>query len=334
MSLSHDITVTELCGAYWKFAKTHYIKHGELTDAIYGVKVALRQLREKYGHTRAVEFGPLAPKAIRQQMIELDLSRTYINETVAKIKRVFKWSVREELLPIETYQALTTLEGLRAGRSAAREPARVVPVEDSVVESTLPKLSGIVADMVRFQRLTSCRPGEVCIVRPCDIDRSGDVWAYRPDSHKTEHHGRDRVIFIGPQAQQVLRPYLLRPAKAFCFSPAESVKLRREEASRCRRTPLSCGNRAGTNRKRQPKHQPGEHYSVDSYRQAIHRACAKAGVEQWSPNQLRHTAGTDIRQKYGLEAAQVILGHAAADVTQVYAERDMAKAAAVMLEIG
>ena len=142
------------------------------------------------------------------------------------------------------------------------------------------------------------------------------------------------MIFIGPQAQQVLRLYLLRPAKAFCFSPAESVKLRRVEASRCRCTPISYGNRPGTNRKRQPKRQPGEHYSVDSYRQAIHRACDKAGVEQWSPNQLRHTAGTDIRQKYGLEAAQVILGHAAADVTQVYAERDMAKAAAVMQEIG
>ncbi len=125
-SSRHDITVTELSAAYWKFAQTHYVKNGKLTDAIYGVKVALRLLRETYGHTRAVEFGPLALKAIRQQMIELDLSRAYINETVAKIKRVFKWGVREELLPIETYQALTTLEGLRAGRSAAREPSPVV----------------------------------------------------------------------------------------------------------------------------------------------------------------------------------------------------------------
>jgi hypothetical protein len=36
----------------------------------------------------------------------------------------------------------------------------------------------------------------------------------------------------------------------------------------------------------------------------------------------------------GLEAAQVILGHAKADVIQVYAERDLDKAEAVMREVG
>ncbi len=42
----------------------------------------------------------------------------------------------------------------------------------------------------------------------------------------------------------------------------------------------------------------------------------------WAPNRLRHARATEIRRTYGLEAAQVILGHAKADVTQVYAERD------------
>ena len=54
----------------------------------------------------------------------------------------------------------------------------------------------------------------------------------------------------------------------------------------------------------------------------------------WSPNQLRHAAGTEVRRLFGLEAAQVILGHAKADVTQVYAERDQALAAEVMRKIG
>jgi site-specific recombinase XerD len=55
---------------------------------------------------------------------------------------------------------------------------------------------------------------------------------------------------------------------------------------------------------------------------------------RWSPLQLRHTAGTLIRSKYGLEASQTVLGHAKADTTQLYAERDLAKAHAVMAEIG
>jgi integrase len=57
-------------------------------------------------------------------------------------------------------------------------------------------------------------------------------------------------------------------------------------------------------------------------------------VDRWSPNQLRHTAATQIRREFGLEAAQVILGHSKADVTQVYAERDLAKGAEVARRIG
>ncbi len=54
------------------------------------------------------------------------------------------------------------------------------------------------------------RPGEVCALRPVDIDRSGDVWEYKPLGHKTEHHDRSRMIYIGPQAQAVLTPFLFR----------------------------------------------------------------------------------------------------------------------------
>ena len=54
----------------------------------------------------------------------------------------------------------------------------------------------------------------------------------------------------------------------------------------------------------------------------------------WSPNQLRHAAGTEVRRQFGLEAAQVVLGHSKADVTQVYAERDQALAAEIMQKIG
>lgn len=64
------------------------------------------------------------------------------------------------------------------------------------------------------------------------------------------------------------------------------------------------------------------------------RACVKAGVKPWAPNQLRHAHGTEVRKKYGLEAAQVALGHERADVTQVYAEKNLALAVKVAAEIG
>lgn len=60
----------------------------------------------------------------------------------------------------------------------------------------------------------------------------------------------------------------------------------------------------------------------------------EAGVPEWAPNQLRHNAATIIRSRYGLEAAQTVLGHRNAKVTEIYAERDAAKAREVSEGIG
>jgi integrase len=153
-----------------------------------------------------------------------------------------------------------------------------------------------VADLVRFQRLTGCRPTEACSVRPSDIERGGEVWIYRPLSHKTEHHGRERAIPIGPEAQRVLTPYLLRAADAYCFSPTDSERQRRAQRHAERTTPKKQGNKPGSNRVRSPKRRAGPRYTKDSYNQAITRACKLAEVPKWTPNQLRHARATEIRK--------------------------------------
>ena len=79
---------------------------------------------------------------------------------------------------------------------------------------------------------------------------------------------------------------------------------------------------------------PGACYTPGSYAHAVGKAAAKAGVPHWHPNQLRHLHATDVRKRFGLEAAQAALGHARADVTQLYAERDLTLAAKVAAEMG
>jgi site-specific recombinase XerD len=186
------------------------------------------------------------------------------------------------------------------------------------------------------------------------------VWHYRPSSHKTQHHGRDRVILLGPESQDVLLRYLARDAEAFCFRPCDSEAKRLAERHADRKTPLCCGNRPGTNRKRKARKAPGDCYTTDSYRRSIAYACDKAfphpnlgGVprrkltaeqlaelrkwqsdHRWAPNQLRHAAATEVRREFGLEAALVILGHSQANVTQVYAARDLARGVEVARAIG
>ncbi len=206
-------------------------------------------------------------------MVEDGLSRKTANQRIDRVKRMFKWGAASELIPAGIPQALSMVEGLKRGRSEARETAPVRPVEDTVVEATLPHLPEVVGDMVRLQRLTGMRPAELCMIRPLDLDRSADVWTYRPESHKTQHHGKERIVYIGPQAQGVLLRYLARDAAAYCFRPVDSEAKRLAARHAARRTPLSCGNKPGTNRKAKPKRKAGDGYGVNAYRRAIYRGC-------------------------------------------------------------
>lgn len=233
--------------------------------------------------------------------------------------------------------------------TAARETSPVRPITDEIVEKTLPFLSRVVADMVRLQRIAGMRPEEVCLIRPMDIDRTSDVWIYRPDSSKMEHINVDRRVFLGPRAQLILAQWLNRSPGDYCVSPREAERERRAIAHGSRTIPLSYGNRPGSNRQQTPKRAPGDRYTTDSYRRAICWACdlmsgmperlrvipqslssdekkrRQAEARQWrkqhcwAPNRLRHATGTQVREQFGLEAAQLILGYSRADVTQIYA---------------
>jgi integrase len=75
-------------------------------------------------------------------------------------------------------------------------------------------------------------------------------------------------------------------------------------------------------------------YTKGSYATAIERGCIRAGINVFRPNQIRHGFATKVRAEFGLEASQVLLGHARADVTQIYAERDLSKAVEVAKKIG
>jgi integrase len=347
---AHELTVVELIIDYVRHCRSYY---GTGPNSEWRrVKRVVRPVRKLYGRTLVEEFTVIQFKAVRSKLVAEGLSRSYVNASMKRVVRMFKWAAGEGQLSHSVPQSLALVPGLRRGKSAVRETEPVLPVDDRLVDATLLHLPEVVADMVRFQRLSGCRPAEVCSIRPCDVDRSAEVWEYRPGSHKTAHHGKQRVIFLGPQAQAILLRYLARDSKAPCFQPADSEVKRRAIRHQSRRTPESCGNNLGTNRKRKPTRTSGEQYTTCSYGRAITRACAKAFPvpgdivadataitdwkrdHHWSPNRLRHTAATSIRKRYGLEAAQVVLGHAQANVTQIYAERDFELAARVAREVG
>lgn len=292
-------SVAELIAAYWDFAEGYYEKGEGKSGELPALKVALSILRESYGEKSVTEIGPLAIRAIQAKMVAKKWVRTSINLHVGRIKRCFKWGVSHELVPVATHQALATVPGLRKGKTDVAESEPIKPVSPAVIEATLKHLKPKIADMVRFMRHTGCRPGEMFIMRPMDIDRSGRVWRYIPAKHKNSNRGKSRVVMIGPRAQAVLVKYLLKEPDRFCFE----------------RTGKRCYNR----------------YAFQS---RIRYACVRHNIERWHPNQLRHTAGTEIRAEFGVEAASTVLGHAKVNTTEIYAEKNLTQAEEIALKVG
>jgi integrase len=330
---------------------------GTPTSELANFKLSIRVLRELYGTTTAAAFSPLKLKAVRNKMIETDLCRGVINQRIGRIKSMFKWAVQEEIIPETVYRALECVRGIPYGRGEARETEPVGPVPESYVSAIKAHVLPTVSAMIEIQRLTGMRPGEVCAMRAIDIETSGTVWLYRPSQHKTAWRGRKRVIALGPKAQAIVREFLTTDTQSHLFSPRRAIgehyaALRAERKSKVQPSQAS---RA----KKQPEIEPGDCYTNESYARAIARGCVKADdaareeatkaalragddppnedvvfVPHWHPNQLRHLHATEVRRQFGLEAAQVTLGHSQAQVTEIYAERNLGLAVQVASKIG
>lgn len=328
-----DLTVAELAARYDGWARSYYVKAGKTTGQYERVKRSMALAVGLYGSTLAAGFGPVALCKVRDAMVARGWSRKHVNSCVGCVRRAWRWAASRQLVGADVFDALETLDGLREGKTSARETAPVGSVDDAVVEATLPYLRPETADMVRLQRLTAMRAGEVCSLRAEEIDRSGEVWLWRPLSHKTAHRGRGRVILFGPKAQEVLCRHLANGA-GYVFSPKKTMANLQAERRAARRSKRPPSQACARRRVQAPKVAPGECYVSNSYQKAIRDACAAAGVEQWTSHQLRKAAATAIRSALGLEAAQAALGHARADVTQLYAERDLALAIAAARKLG
>jgi integrase len=247
-NLSAGLTVNELILAYLGHANQHYRRpDGQPTRQLELVSLAMRPLKELFGRTPAEEFGPLALKAVRQRMIELGtLCRSTINEHTSKIKRMFAWGVENELIPSSIFHGLQAVKGLQVGRTEAKDHPPVRPVPESFISATLPYCPPHVQSMIRLQLVTGMRPGEVCIMRPIDIEMTPRTWIYRPGSdqgahgaHKTSYIGKDREVYIGPKGQEIIKPLLPLNTTAYIFSPAASERTRNAERRQNRRTPMT-----------------------------------------------------------------------------------------------
>lgn len=312
---SSGITIEELTSNYLADLEREYTDSKEPRQQ----RLAMREFLIMYGPLKASEMNQTALKTVREQWISRGLSSTTINMYHSYIVRMFRWGAENELVSPEIWNALKTVQKLRKHRSRAKPPTKVFPIEWESVVAISSHVSRQIWTMIELQWHTGMRPGEVVLMRACDIDRSGPVWFYKPQTHKTHYLGHRRTIGLGPKCQQILEPWLNRKPEAYLFSPIEAEAARRTIQRANRKTKVQPSQEA--RKVDSPRKAPGERYTEQSYAKGIAAACRKAGVSRWAPNRIRHSFATRVRKEFGLDAAQVALGHQHAKITEVYAEQ-------------
>ena len=120
-----DLTVNELILAFWRHAEDYYRRpDGSPAGELDNIRLALRPLKSLYGTTPARDFGPMALKAVRQSMVDAGLCRRTVNQRVARVARVFRFGVENELVPAAVHQALKAVPGLRRAARGRRRAGR------------------------------------------------------------------------------------------------------------------------------------------------------------------------------------------------------------------
>jgi len=232
-------------------------------------------------------FGKYQFLQFRNELIRRDYARSYCNKLISKVKAVFKWGATYDFCSSEVYQNLRLIELVKYGE--AREDIPRKDVEDKVILQTLEYLPPTVRDMVIFQRVTGMRPSEVCRMKVSDIHQidhnEKSYWVCELKEHKTARFGKQRVIPLNDRAMEIIMPYITeRTLESFVF------------VTECKH---SC-------------------WTVDHWDRVIAETIQENALPKWTLYQLRHTKGTELVIKEGVEVAAAVLGNSVVVMSKVY----------------
>lgn len=383
-----DITIAELCARYWLDYMRRFAPTGNEKDLVgwhLSASIGVRLLRNAYGDLVANEFGPLKLKTIQEQVItkkrfwrpilpegmrktpirknkirlpyiygpDKPFSKKYVGGITKHIKSVFRWGCERELVNGSVYHALTAVKNC-PDDPRLMAPRKVEPVSDEAIEATLPYLGCQSSRMVKIQRLTGMRAGELVQMRTIDIDMTPtsiesrqdcpncrkdepcsdhSCWVYVPQHHKTEKKGVVRRIKIGPRAQEILKPLLKTCLTDYIFTGRAALFRDEEVYFRFHHTGVLPKNYKPLSR-RKDKRRYREHISVSAFNQSIRYACMRANIPAWHTHQLRHAFATEVANLVGIEKARIALSHTSVEMTQRYAHMDDRSINPVISKIG
>ena len=331
-----DLTVAEVADAYLTYCEDYYTTSPK--SSMDRVRHAINNMTALYARLPIAQFSGIHLLALRETMLNKRcktdenkpaLGLFVINYRIRAIKAMIGWAVSRGLCPPNVKALCDPVENLKAGRCAARVPRKVEPVSEDAVTATKKHLNPTLCALIDLQLITGARPGELVALKRSDITVVDEtLWEVELTQHKTAYRAKRRVVMFGPKAINVLRPFMFRAKRDGYLFPAADSMTARIQAARKHRRPNQLKNTPKTKRRL------GDHYTVESYRRAIARACVEAEIDTWHPHMLRHAAATRLRKQADLEAVRVILGHGDRDTSATYAERDIEAARRIARKLG
>lgn len=288
------LTLHELVVAYMEHANSYYVKNGNPTSEIECIKLGTRPLLALYGNSPADDFGPLKLRSVRQLMID---EKNLCRRTINK-----------------TIGRIRSI--FRWGVSHEMVPASVLnsleavePLKRGRTEARDPVKRRPVADtsIARVKKLVPERTADLIDLQLLCGARPGELLMLT--SGMIDRTGD---IWFARLADHKTVHH--DQERVLVFGPRAQLILRKYIT-------------LDHSRKLFPIRR-------DTYGKAVKAACEKLGIPVWTPHWLRHNAASKLREEYGLDVAQAMLGHASADMTQLYAHLNITKAAEVARQVG
>lgn len=212
------ISVASLTRSYLDFADGHYRKNGIRTDEYNCMKSALDALCELYGSRPAAEISINDILAVRQAMVDGGKKcRRYINMSISRIRRAFRWAVKQGLLPAVSLFAFDGFSPLKPGETAAKDhPPRqsISPARIAAVKSLV---SPLVADLMDLMLHYACKPGEILQLTDGMLDKTDAIWTAVVASANGQKADQVRLLRFGPAAQVILAKYITTDPSAKLF---------------------------------------------------------------------------------------------------------------------
>lgn len=250
-------------------------------------KRVIRWATELFGETPCSSFSFATLSMIKERIVEEckvnNWTRAYANQLLSVVKRIFTYGVLKGWLE---GSAISVIKAYPTITEVLKPLKKRGAVSDEIVEATLKYMKQPYIDIIRLIRSACLRPCELLRIRKSDIEVKDGCWIVRVKS-KTERYGYSRIIVFNQQEQDILKKWIKEDSEILFY----------------------------TNRKKPVRVLNIRHNLID----AIQRANKNGeNIPSWTAYQLRHAAFTENAEKYGVEIASKIAGHANLNMARIY----------------